>query len=152
MLLLTLCLLSPAQFSKQPALKEDINGSVHKVKNHSLRNIPAVATLFSLSDPEPGGRRRWGRGEGAQEQDGHVHRRERGGAEQDAVRQHGHVPLVPLQGPRILPYGQAGGGHDGPSGGLREKQTVVDPKSALTLSPTRFGLFSSVPLFECIEA
>ena len=72
---------------------------------------------------EPRRRQREGRGkrgvQGAPEPDqpdGDFGGCERGGAEQDAVRQHGHVPLVPLQGPLLLPHGQAGGRHDRAAG------------------------------------
>ena len=69
-------------------------------------------------NPESGQRQRegWQRGlQGAEEQDqpdGDVGGRQRRRAEQDAVRQHRHVPLVPLQGAQLLPHGPTGGCHD----------------------------------------
>ena len=66
-----------------------------------------------------GGQRRPQGSEEQDQQDGDVGRRERRGAEQDAVRQHRNVPLVPLQGARILPHGQTGGRDDRLAGRTR---------------------------------
>ena len=97
---------------------------------------------------EPGRRQREGRGRkrGVQgpsepdQPDGDVGGRERGGAEQDAVRQHGHVPLVPLQGPLLLPHGQAGGRHDRAAGKgtwlFRVTIQLVNKVGFTTSSPT----------------